>query len=147
MQTIWEAPQRRALQQRFAGLGADAAPGWGRMSAPQMIAHVADSLRLALGELPCAPKSLPLRYTPIKQLVIYWLPFPKNAPTAPELLARIPGTWSADVADLAALIDRVGERGPDARFPDHPAFGRLTGRAWGVLIARHLDHHLRQFGA
>jgi DinB family protein len=147
MQTIWDERQRRALKERFAAVGADARPAWGRMSAPQMITHAADSLRMALGELACAPRRLPLRYTPIKQLVIYWLPFPKGAPTAPELLARVPGAWPADVADVAALLDRLGQRGPGGSFPDHPAFGRLTGRAWGVLISRHLDHHLRQFGA
>ena len=32
-------------------------------------------------------------------------------------------------------------------WPDHPAFGALSRRAWGVLIYRHMDHHLRQFGA
>jgi hypothetical protein len=30
--------------------------------------------------------------------------------------------------------------------PEHPAFGRLSGRAWGALVYRHMDHHLRQFG-
>ena len=29
---------------------------------------------------------------------------------------------------------------------DHPAFGRLTHGAYGVLITRHTDHHFRQFG-
>ena len=28
----------------------------------------------------------------------------------------------------------------------HPAFGKLSPRAWGVLAWRHTDHHLRQFG-
>ena len=34
----------------------------------------------------------------------------------------------------------------DAEWQEHPAFGRLARRAWGVLAYRHLDHHLRQFG-
>jgi len=32
-------------------------------------------------------------------------------------------------------------------WPEHPAFGALSRRAWGVLIYRHMDHHLRQFDA
>jgi hypothetical protein len=28
----------------------------------------------------------------------------------------------------------------------HPVFGTLSGKAWGALGWRHLDHHLRQFG-
>lgn len=29
---------------------------------------------------------------------------------------------------------------------DHPAFGNLTYRAYGVLMARHTGHRFRQFG-
>jgi hypothetical protein len=51
------------------------------------------------------------------------------------------------VADLKALVDRFTPRGAGGRWPEHPAFGKLTERAWGVLVYRHMDHHLRQFGA
>jgi hypothetical protein len=131
-----------------ARLAADRAGAWGRMTAPQMVCHLAESLKMALGELPVASKKMPIRYPPLKQFIIYLAPFPKNAPTAPELLARSAGSWAGDVADLQALVDRVSARGADAlaQWPDHPAFGRLSRRAWGVLVYRHMDHHLRQFG-
>jgi len=29
----------------------------------------------------------------------------------------------------------------------HAFFGSLTGAEWGVSTYKHLDHHLRQFGA
>jgi len=146
MKSIWDESARRELQRRFEALTPGARPAWGQMSAPKMITHVADSLRMALGELPCAPKKSPLRYTPIKQLVIYVMPWPKSVPTAPELLSRAPTTWTADVGELMALIERVGSIGPGGAFADHPAFGRLSGRTWGALMHRHLAHHLTQFG-
>ena len=68
-------------------------------------------------------------------------------PTAPELLARSPRDWHADVADLQALVHRFTPRGAAGRWPEHPAFGTLSERAWGVLVYRHMDHHLKQFGA
>jgi len=74
------------------------------------------------------------------------MPFPKGAPTSPELSARPPGDWDREVVALRALVEQFGRRDPNGRWPDHPAFGRLTGRAWGVLVYRHSDHHLRQFG-
>jgi hypothetical protein len=147
MKSIWETGARRELQTRFGALKPDARPAWGRMNAPKMVTHVADSLRMALGELACSPKASPLRYTPIKQLVIYVLPWPKGVPTAPELLARAPASWATDVADLNGLIERLGSRGPAGPFGVHPAFGRLTGRTWGALMYRHMNHHLTQFGA
>ena len=35
---------------------------------------------------------------------------------------------------------------PGDPLQEHPAFGVLTHHAYGVLIARHTDHHLKQFG-
>jgi hypothetical protein len=117
------------------------------MTVAQMVAHLSDAARMALGDLPCASKRLPLRYPPLKQLIVYWLPWPEGAPTAPELIGRVPASWPAEVADLAALLERLAGQPRDASFPEHPAFGRLSRRAWGVLVYRHMDHHLRQFGA
>ena len=147
MKSMWQAEARRELQARFGTITPDRTPKWGRMSAPQMVTHAADALWMAIGELACEPKRSPLRYAPIKQLVIYVLPWPKGVPTAPELLARKPTTWSTDLHELSALIDRIGSRGPAGPLADHPAFGRLSSRTWGALMYRHLDHHLTQFGA
>jgi hypothetical protein len=146
MKTIWDASVRQELRQRLGRLTPAAPRRWGTMSAPQMVTHLVDSLRMVLEEIPVAPKKLPIRFTPLKQLIIYWLPFPKGAPTAPELVSRLPADWPTECATLLALLERFGERGPQARWPDHPAFGKLTGRAWGVLVYRHMDHHLKQFG-
>jgi hypothetical protein len=146
MKTIWNEADRRALQDRLQRLNAGTPGRWGKMTAPQMVTHLADALRMALGDLPCEPKRVPLRYPPLKQLVVYWLPWPEGAPTAPELISRAPASWATEVADVVNLLERVARQPRDVRFPEHPAFGRLSRRAWGVLVHRHTDHHLRQFG-
>ncbi len=149
MKSMWDEGGPREMRDRVARLTPERASGWGKMSAPQMVCHLADSLKMALGELQVASKNLPIRYPPLKQLIVYVAPFPKNAPTAPELLARPPRDWPAEIAELQALVDRFAARGRDAHapWPDHPAFGTMSHRAWGVLTYRHMDHHLRQFGA
>jgi hypothetical protein len=146
MKTMWDGDAARSVRDRIGTLTPGHTARWGRMSAPQVVCHLADSLRMALGELAVAPKNLPIRYPPLKQLIIYVAPFPKSAPTAPELLARAPSEWNADVSDLRSLIDRFAARGPNATWVEHPAFGKLSGRAWGALAYRHMDHHLKQFG-
>jgi hypothetical protein len=146
MKTMWDGDAARSVRDRIGTLTPGHTAQWGRMSAPQVVCHLADSLKMALGELAVAPKKLPIRYPPLKQLIIYVAPFPKSAPTAPELLARAPGDWNADVSDLRSLVDRFAARGPSAPWVEHPAFGKLSGRAWGVLAYRHMDHHLKQFG-
>jgi hypothetical protein len=146
MQSVWNGPERRQLLDRLATLAPEAQRKWGSMTAPQVVAHLADAARMALGDLPCESKRLPIRYFPLKQLVVYWLPFPKGVPTAPELIGRPPGAWLTEVTELAALVERLGREPAQRIWPEHPAFGRLSRRAWGVLIYRHMDHHLRQFG-
>ncbi len=116
------------------------------MTALQMVAHLSDSLRMASGELEVAPKRVPFRFSPLKELVLYVLPVPKGVPTSPELIARKPGDWSVEVASLREELNGLVERGPEALAPVHPAFGRMSAKQWGVLIYRHMDHHLRQFG-
>ena len=146
MKTIWKAEDLRALQDRVRRLRPDRAARWGGFTAPQMVTHLCDSLRMASSELPVASRNLPIRYPPLKQLIIYVLPFPKGAPTAPELLVRAPGDFAADCAELDRRLEDVVRGGPAALAREHPAFGTMTGSMWGVLIYRHVDHHLRQFG-
>jgi len=74
------------------------------------------------------------------------LPVPKGLPTARELIARKPSDWSIEVADLRDQLNGLVQRGAEALAPAHPAFGRMSAKQWGVLIYRHMDHHLRQFG-
>jgi hypothetical protein len=146
MKSLWEADARSELLDRLSRLTPAHRAKWGRLNAEQMLVHLADSMRMALGELKAKSRKMPLRYPPLKQLIIYVLPFPRSAPTAPELLARQPGEWGQEMTLLADLIERFHARPCEGPWPDHPAFGVMSGRAWGVLGYRHIDHHLRQFG-
>ena len=117
------------------------------MHAAQMVCHVADQLRVALGELDTAGKPGLLRFRPLRQLFVYWLPWPKGRiETAPEMLTTMPLEWHDDVSTLHALIEKVGKRAPVVKWAMHPMFGPLSGREWGVLSWKHLDYHLQQFG-
>jgi hypothetical protein len=49
---------------------------------------------------------------------------------------------------LCGLIDRFAAAGPEGcTAHPHPFFGPLTAEEWATLMYKHLDHHLRQFGA
>ena len=147
MATIWDSSLRASLADRANRLRTDTKPAWGKMNASGMLAHVNDSYRMALGDLYVKPKNLPLRYPPLKQFIIYAMPFPKGTPTAPELIARCEGANLADEQKAyEELLGRLAAVTTETRLQDHPAFGKLTHRAYGVLIARHTDHHFRQFG-
>jgi Protein of unknown function (DUF1569) len=147
MPTIWDSAVRQSMRDRADRLTVDSRAQWGTLTAPGMLAHLNDSFRMVTGELPVKPKNLPIRYPPLRQLVVYVLPFPKSAPTAPELLARVGSAeLGPEQRDFHAWMERLGHITSGSQLVPHPAFGNLSYRAYGVLIARHADHHLKQFG-
>ncbi|HEY0156546.1 MAG TPA: DUF1569 domain-containing protein [Thermoanaerobaculia bacterium] len=148
MKTLFDKASRQSLLDRAARLTPEAKAGWGKMNAEQMLAHLVEALKLGTGEVTTKPRKMLIRYPPLKQLIIYVLPFPKGAPTAPELKRRESdaGTLARNRAELARLLEDIGGRAGQKVWPEHPAFGKLSPRAWGVLGYRHADHHLRQFG-
>lgn len=147
MPSLADAATRTAIIDRVNALQPDAVPAWGKMNAPQMLAHCADALRMAYGDLACTPKDMPLaRIGVVKWLILNVIPFPKGAPTAKELIARPPAEWGAERVEFFALIQRFEKEKARVAWPAHPLFGQMTGKEWGVLAAKHLDHHLTQFG-
>jgi hypothetical protein len=52
-----------------------------------------------------------------------------------------------DLEELAVLLRRFAEHDANAEWPEHPLFGKLTGKDWGALSYKHFRHHLRQFAA
>jgi hypothetical protein len=144
--SLSNALARQGLLDRLERLAPDATPLWGTMSAPRMLAHLADWMLMARGELETAPRNRVLRYPPLKQLAIYWLPFPKGVPTAPELVSREPSEWAIERAAVRDHLRWFEHLDPKVVWPEHPVFAKINGNAWCVLGYRHMDHHLRQFG-
>jgi hypothetical protein len=146
MKTFWDPATRDEVCRRVDRLTPDSRPQWGKFNAAQMLAHVNDAMLMALGDLPTAPKATPFRRWPLKQFIVYVAPWPKSAPTAPELLARCDGArFAEEQAAFRQLVARLAAKSATDAWPEHPAFGPLTYRAWGVLEYRHADHHLKQF--
>jgi hypothetical protein len=145
---MWNEVDRRNIMARLEKLSPNMKPVWGRMSAPQTVAHLADWFRMVIGAIRVESKNTPFRFTPLKQLLIYVMPLPKNLPTAPELQKSEPGVWTEDTRDLKDLVRRAVQKRTDntAKWPEHPAFGPVTADQWGILAYRHTDHHLKQFG-
>ena len=145
---MWNEHSRNDLLTRLDRLTPGSLPRWGKFTSLRMLAHVNDALRMPLGEVTPAPKQLPLRHFPLKQLIIYLLPFPKGVPTAPELLARGDGAvWAEELKSFSELVGRLASASGALVWPPHPAFGSMTNRDWGVLAYRHASHHFTQFGA
>jgi len=118
------------------------------MNVTEMLEHLGLSARMTVGELtvPSANKRV-FQVFPLKHLILYVLRFPKGAPTAPELHPGLAASFEEERAELLALLDRIGTGPRDGTGPAHPLFGPLSWREWGATTYKHVDHHLKQFGA
>ena len=158
--TLLSRSARAKTHARIDRLSSAADPRWGTLSAGQMVCHVADHLRVGLGDTEVDPRKLALRFgnrevamspgllrlRPFRYLFVHRLPWPRarfGAP--PEMWKTAPGEWREDIASLHALVDRVGDRSPVEPWGRHPWFGPISGQEWGLICWRHLDYHLRQF--
>lgn len=147
--SLFDAAGRARLLTRIDALRADSPRQWGTMTIGQMLAHCQQPLRVALGELPLKRSVMGLLFGRMaKKKLLAPAPWKQGMPTAPEFRITDARDFAPEHAALRALVVRFGEGGPAAltRLP-HPFFGPLTTDEWQALQWRHLDHHLRQFGA
>jgi hypothetical protein len=149
MQTIFDAGTRDELLRRVDTIQAGSPRQWGKMSAAQMLEHTARALEMATGRK-ASKQALPgkLLAWMFRKSFVGEKPFGKNAPTDPSFIVRDdPALEPAreKVKELIRELHTAGEHGCDGRV--HSFFGTLTGAEWGVTQFKHVDHHLRQFGA
>ena len=147
METLFDTEARKRILGRISRLEADSTRRWGTMTLGAALAHLADQLRFATGELePRGPRG-PLTWKPVQWFAIAVAPWPRGrVDTSPELLqTELSPTFEADRDELVRLIEMFSQT-PAAELKPHPMFGPLPQKLWGRLALRHLDHHLKQFG-
>jgi hypothetical protein len=149
MQNLFEAADRENVTRRLAALQSSSVRQWGRMDVSQMLAHCAISLEVPCGDRVKRRRVLGRILAPfVRASALGEKPMPHNAPTDPDYRIAESREFERERARVVSLVDRFGRLGPaGVDGVVHSFFGRLTGEQWGRLMYKHLDHHLRQFGA
>ena len=148
MHSILNEKDYAEIDRRLRSLTVSCTRRWGTMDVVGMLQHLSLSARMTLGDLPVVSKSKrAFQVFPLKHLILYVVPFPKGAPTAPELKPADVASFEEERATLLELLKRIGTGPREGAGPAHPLFGPLTWREWGVATYKHTDHHLKQFGA
>ena len=147
MGSILNESDRVAICTRVRSLTSSSTARWGRLDVTGMLQHLRLSARMAVGDLevPSSNKRV-FQVFPLKHLILHVLPFPKGAPTAPELKPEGVGSFEEERAALLALLDEIGAGPREGAGPAHPLFGPLSWREWGAVTYKHVDHHMKQFG-
>jgi hypothetical protein len=150
MKNLFEGERVDEVKRRIAGLRPDSERQWGRMNAAQAVEHCSRGFELALGErLP--PRVFVGRIIGgmVKAKVMADdEPLRRNSPTVKGLVVNDDRNLEAERRRLCEMVDRFVAAGPTGcTAHPHSFFGRLTPEEWATLMYKHLDHHLRQFGA
>jgi hypothetical protein len=150
MKSLFDPASLAQIQSRIGQLGAASKPQWGRMNVAQALAHCSGVLELALGDRRPGRMAIGrLIGRLVKPIVVgSEAPIRPNSPTLKELVVLDTRDVDVERRRLLALLDRFARGGP-AGCTDHPHpfFGRMSADDWARFEYKHLDHHLRQFGA
>lgn len=149
MKNLYDPARVDEVKARIAKLHANAERQWGTMTPSKAIAHCANALEMATGDMR-PPRAFVGRIFGgiIKPMALgNDAPIKRNSPTARELVIDDERDLGVERARLVGLIDQFVAAGPSrCTTHPHPFFGKMTPEQWAILMYKHLDHHLRQFG-
>ena len=135
---------------RLSHLDLDSERLWGTMTAPQAVAHIAAGFDMALGTLNPPRKFIGrLIGGIIKPMALRDdAPMRRNSPTVDGMVVKDDRDLTNERKRLCSLMDKFRNDGAaSCTTHPHPFFGSLTPPEWAILMYKHVDHHLRQFGA
>jgi hypothetical protein len=123
---------------------------WGKMSVDQMLAHCCVSYEMAYENKHPKPGGFArfMLKLFVKGLVVNEKPYPKSGRTAPAFLITDHRNFEVEKKRLVDYIRKTAELG-EKQFDgkESLSFGKLTINEWNNLFYKHIDHHLKQFGA
>lgn len=123
---------------------------WGKMNVAQMLAHCNVTYEMVFEDK--HPKPNPIMKwvlkTMVKKKVLTEVPYPKNSPTAPAFMIKGDKDFQNEKTRLIDFINKTQQLG-ESYFDgkESHSFGKLNKVEWNCMFAKHLDHHLSQFGA
>ena len=152
MKDLFNPTLANDIKQRIMRLHPESERRWGNMTVAQTLAHCTSGIQMATGVINLRRATFPANVFGllIKPLVFADdKPMRRNSPSSPELFPGNPTQcdFEHERAQFIATIDSFVTQGAFccSQHP-HPFFGRLKPRQGAILMYKHVDHHLRQFG-
>ena len=150
MKSIWDKSDTAEMLARIDKLTPATQRLWGKMSVGQMLAHCNVSYEMAYTDKHPRPNALVrfLLKLLIKKPVVNERPYKRNTATGPMFVMKETKDFEAEKRRLREHIVKTRDLG-EAHFHGKVShsFGPLTAKEWNNMFHKHLDHHLRQFGA
>ena len=148
MYTLFEPATATEIINRLQSLQPNAQAKWGKMSVAQMMAHCQAPIEVYFSEKKMTRGLMGLLFGKVaKKKLFSDKPWPKSLPTAKEFKIADQKDFQKEKDKLVNLINRFANEGYHVTQSTHPFFGKMSSQEWALLVYKHLDHHLKQFGA
>ncbi|MEG1237936.1 MAG: DUF1569 domain-containing protein [Flavobacterium sp.] len=149
MQNVFSKEDCDQFINRINQLKPDSKGLWGKMSVDQMLAHCNVSYEMVYEDVHPKPNGfikLILKLL-VKNKVVDDKPYPKNNQTAPQFIIKGNRDFEAEKERLISYLVRTQSLGiNEFEGKESHSFGKLTSKEWNNMFAKHLEHHLSQFG-
>lgn len=150
MENIFDAAAVQNYIARINKLTPKTQRKWGKMSVGQMLAHCNVSYEMIYEphkhKKPGLIASFLLRNF-VKKKVVNEQPYKQNLPTAPQFLISDPKNFEEEKKRLIGFLQKTQQLGAEAfDGKESFSFGKLNKTEWNNMLAKHLNHHLEQFG-
>jgi hypothetical protein len=149
MKSVFNPADVAELIARINKLTPQTHPQWGKMSAPQMLAHCNVSYELVYSDKHPKPNAIVklLLKAFVKDKVVGPKPYKHNTQTAPAFIIKDERDFETEKANLVGYLNQTLELG-EVYFDNKEShsFGALSTGQWNTMFYKHLDHHLTQFG-
>lgn len=145
MESLFDKNTYEEIHTRIEKLTNTSQPLWGKMRVDQMLYHCTLPLESALGKIHL-PKQGNFLLRLFKSTLYSDTPYRKSLPTAKSFVVTDEKDFETEKNKLLQDVKDAYEKGVNADWDEHPAFGKFTGEQWGKAFYKHLDHHLKQFG-
>lgn len=138
------------VMQRIEKLSPTSQAHWGKMNVSQMLAHCNVTYEMMYENIHPKPNAF-LKFILkllVKKKVVDETTYAKESKTAPAFLITSEKNFAGEKERLIAYMKKTQELGAnyfDGR--ESHSFGSLSKDEWNNMLYKHLDHHLRQFGA
>ncbi|MGE8343748.1 MAG: DUF1569 domain-containing protein [Flavobacterium sp.] len=134
---------------RINKLTTDSQPLWGKMSVDQMLAHCNVTYEMVYDNIHSKPNAFIKLLLKLlaKKKVVSETPYPRSLGTAPQFIIKGNRDFELEKSRLISYIQKTQELGEkEFEGKESLSFGKLSSKEWNNMFAKHLDHHLSQFG-
>ncbi len=149
MKSIFDQKVYDEVLDRIDLLTEDTNAQWGKMNVAQMLNHCQQPLAVALGKKDLKKPNLLMKwlFKSFKPALYNDKPWKHSMATAKEYVVESNCNFQEEKKNLKSMIAAFYKQRTKSVWDPHPSFGDFTSEQWGMMQFKHLDHHLRQFGA